>query len=159
MAGLEPAPQSISLPDDRGRKESTLRIVSVTRVKCPPLCIELQRHINSPFLRWSAQGRAVIFGHTRGRLISTALAFRGLRLVESKSFGGILEKKGLAVSKGEKGTQEVRRVWVPRQAPGGSWGHVSTSAYGVGRFWCRWTESNRHNTMPAAGAVISYIRI
>jgi hypothetical protein len=30
------------------------------------------------------------------------LAFRGLRLVESKSFGGILEKKGLAVSKGEK---------------------------------------------------------
>lgn len=102
MAGLEPAPQSISLPDDRGRKESALRIVSVTRVKCPPLCIELQRHINSPFLRWSAQGRAVIFGHTRGRLISTALAFRGLRLVESKSFGGILEKKGLAVSKGEK---------------------------------------------------------
>ena len=102
MAGLEPAPQSISLPDDRGRKESALRIVSVTRVKCPPLCIELQRHINSPFLRWSAQERAVIFGHTRGRLISTALAFRGLRLVESKSFGGILEKKGLAVSKGEK---------------------------------------------------------
>lgn len=102
MAGLEPAPQSISLPDDRSRKESALRIVSVTRVKCPPLCIELQRHINSPFLRWSAQERAVIFGHTRGRLISTALAFRGLRLVESKSFGGILEKKGLAVSKGEK---------------------------------------------------------
>lgn len=102
LAGFEPAPQSISLPDDRGRKESALRIVSVTRVKCPPLCIELQRHINSPFLRWSAQGRAVIFGHTRGRLISTALAFRGLRLVESKSFGGILEKKGLAVSKGEK---------------------------------------------------------
>lgn len=93
LAGFEPAPQSISLPDDRGRKESALRIVSVTRVKCPPLCIELQRHINSPFLRWSAQGRAVIFGHTRGRLISTALAFRGLRLVESKSFGGILEKK------------------------------------------------------------------
>ena len=158
MAGLVPAPQSISLPDDRGRKESTLRIVSVTRVKCPPLCIELQRHINSPFLRWSAQERAVIFGHTRGRLISTALAFRGLRLVESKSFGGIESKTSRRVKR-RKGTQEVRRVWVPRQAPGGSWGHVSTSAYGVGRFWCRWTESNRHNTMPAAGAVISYIRI
>lgn len=136
MAGLEPAPQSISLPDDRGRKESTLRIVSVTRVKCPPLCIELQRHINSPFLRWSAQERAVIFGHTRGRLISTALAFRGLRLVESKSFGGIESKTSRRVKR-RKGTQEVRRVWVPRQAPGGSWGHVSTSAYGVGRFWCR----------------------
>ena len=158
MAGLEPAPRSISLPDDRGREESAPRIVSVTRVKCPPLCIELQRHINSPFLRWSAQERAVIFGHTRGRLISTALAFRGLRLVESKSFGGIESKTSRRVKR-RKGTQEVRRVWVPRQAPGGSWGHVSTSAYGVGRFWCRWTESNRHNTMPAAGAVISYIRI
>lgn len=156
LAGFEPAPQSISLPDDRGRKESALRIVSVTRVKCPPLCIELQRHINSPFLRWSAQGRAVIFGHTRGRLISTALAFRGLRLVE---FWRNPRKERSRRVKRRKGTQEVRRVWVPRQAPGGSWGHVSTSSYGVGRFWCRWTESNRHNTMPAAGAVISYIRI
>lgn len=77
MAGLEPAPRSISLPDDRCREESAPRIVSVTRVKCPPLCIELQRHINSPFLRWSAQERAVIFGHTRGRLMKSRLDVPG----------------------------------------------------------------------------------
>lgn len=159
MAGLEPAPQSISLPDDRGRKESALRIVSVTRVKCPPLCIELQRHINSPFLRWSAQERAVLFWtHTRAA-DKYRLGVPGPPTGRKQKFWRNPRKERSRRVKRRKGTQEVRRVWVPRQAPGGSWGHVSTSAYGVGRFWCRWTESNRHNTMPAAGAVISYIRI
>lgn len=113
-AGLEPAPQGHPLPGDRLGKNQLLRIVNVTRVKCPPLCLSYNGLYNPS---------EVLVGHFRGILFWTHTPAESDRPPERSGASGV-QKAVILGGYNVQNTREPERRNSPcnggtRSAPGG----------------------------------------
>lgn len=98
-AGLEPAPQGHPLPGDRLGKNQLLRIVNVTRVKCPPLCLSYNGLYNPS---------EVLVGHFRGILFWTHTPAESDRPPERSGASGV-QKAVILGGYNVQNTRELER--------------------------------------------------